>query len=35
MLLWIVCVDDYYKLYKVLKVGSVKYPKRIEWRLEK
>ena len=35
MLLWIVCVDNLYKIYAVSKVSNAKYPKKIDWRYKK
>jgi len=35
MLSWIACVDDYYEIYKILKVKNSRFLKRMDWKGKK
>ncbi len=35
MLSWIACVNDFCKIYAVLKMGNVRYLERMDWKLKK
>ncbi len=34
MLLWIICVDDYCEIYKMLKVKNSRFLERMDWKGE-